>query len=247
MRLGVSMFSISSNVRDLKRDLTSLQREQLPFAVSLALNAAAPELIEENRDHMQDVFDRPTRWTLNAFHFRRATKARLALTIERKVPARGRHYLEVQTAGGRRPRSGWEKQIEQRAPYAGRVGYVAGAKVKRDSYGNISRGTMQRILSDIHAQGDAGNNATKQSRKRRGGRGLGGYFIAPAGSKLKPGVYQRRGGRKISRVLTFDTKAPTYRPRFKFEDVMRRKAEIIMPMKLKAAMDRALATARVKP
>lgn len=236
------MFSISSNIKDVKRDLTALQREQLPFAISLALNAAAPELIEENRDHMRQVFDRPTRWTLNAFHFRRATKARLKLTIERKVAVGGRHYLEVQSKGGVRPLTGWEKQIEARAPYAGRVGYIAAAKVRRDASGNISRATMQRILSDIKAQGDPRNNTTKASAKRR--RGTFGYFIARPGGRLKPGVYERKARGKISRVMTFDTKAPSYRAVFKFEDVMRRKAEAIMPAKLAAGLNHALATAR---
>lgn len=238
---GAVQLSIESNIDALRRDLRWFERDQMPFAVALAMNDVGKELIEANKAHMAEAFDRPTRWTLNAFHFRRATKSRPAITIERKLPARGRHYLEVQSAGGVRPLTGLEKQIAQRARYSGNVGYIAGPKVKRDGHGNMARGEMQRILSRIGAQGDAANNSTARSRKRA--KGAGAYFLAKPGSRLKPGVYKRTGG-SISRVLAFDTKAPTYRTRFRFDDVMNAKAVEVIPRALEVAIARALATAR---
>lgn len=232
---------LRDNIEDVEADLLSIHRRQLPFAISLALNATGAELIEDNKEHMRAVFDNPTRWTLNAFHFRRANKVRQEITLERKLPARGRHYLEVQANGGSRPLTGWEKQIAGRLPYAGRVGYIAAPGVKRDAHGNIHRGEMQRILSRIGASSDAAANSTKASRKRA--KGVGAYFVAKPGSRLRPGVYLREG-KDISRVLAFDSKAPTYKPRFEFEARMMQRAVAILPDRLAAAMARAFATAR---
>lgn len=232
---------IRHNIADVLGDLTASHARHLPFAISVALNETGADLIEANKAHMAEVFDRPTRWTLNAFHFRRATKQRQFITIERKTPARGRHYLEVQAEGGKRPLTGWEKQIGQRLPYSGNVGYIAAPGVRRDGFGNIHRGEMQRILSRIGAQTDAASNSTKASRKRA--KGGGAYFVAKPGSRLRPGVYLREG-QDLTRVLAFDTAAPTYKARYRFDAIMLQKASAILPDRLAAAFARALATAR---
>lgn len=215
------MFSIANNISQVKRELRGFQRDQLPFAISLALNETGRDLLERNKAEMNRVFDRPTRWTLNAFRFQRATKRRLMLTVERKRTVAGRRYLEVQAQGGKRGLTGREGQIAGKL--GGRVGYVSAPNIRRNAHGNISRAQMSRILSGI------------------GGGGK--YFTAKPGSRLAPGVYLRKR-KNISRVLAFGSKAPNYRARYDFDGIMRGHAGRVIPGHLRKALARAQATAR---
>lgn len=234
--------SFESNIRAFERDLSNLAASQLPFAVALALNEVGAEAIEANKAEMARAFDRPTRWTLNAFHFRRASKSKPAITIERKLPARGRHYLETQATGGPRPHTGLEKQLAQRLSYAGQIGFIVPTSaMKLDAHGNIPRGMMQRILSRIGAQGDGANNSTEASRARTPGFH---YFVPRPGSRLSPGIYQRDKAGGITKLIAFEAKQPTYRPRFNFEAAMLTTARRAFPAALGRALARALATAR---
>jgi hypothetical protein len=236
------MFDVTSTARDFERDLNDLARRQLPFALALAMNDTAARLLRLNRTRMARVFDRPTRWTMNAFHFVRARKARPVATIKRKDGARSRHYLEVQDEGGTRPLGGWERQLDARLPYAGRVGYVVPTKhMRRDRHGNVSRAEMQRVLSNVQAQTNASANTTEGSRKRS--RRSVAYFVPRPGSKLSPGVYRRRD-KDLAKVFAFDAKAPRYSARLDFDRTMERGALRLMPPALYKALRRALASAR---
>lgn len=246
------MFDVRANIREFERGLSDTARQQLPFALSVAANEVAAELVTDLREEMGRKFDRPTRWTLNAFHFTRATKARPVATVQRKLPARGRHYLETEADGGARPLGGWEKQIAQRAAYSGRVGFIIPTvHAPKDAHGNLPRSAMQRILSHIGAQTDASANATAKSRSRRSGAQ---YFLAKPGGKMRPGVYMRmkRNAKAIGpaesgkprRVLVFTDKAPRYKARFDFDGVTSRGAARRLPEAMARALRHALATAR---
>lgn len=217
------MLSIESNIAELRRELRGFQHEQLPFAVSMALNEAGADLIEENKRNLASSFDNPTRWTLNAFRLQRSTKARLVASIRRKDMVGRRHYLEVQAKGGGRAEVGFERKFG--------AGFIAAPKARRDGFGNIARAELRRIIAQT------GGGAAPSSRR---GAAL---FVVAKGSRLKPGVYQRRG-KSISRLLAFDAKAPSYRKRYDFEGPLVRRGSQIMPGLLSAAMARALATAR---
>lgn len=232
---------IRSNIADLARDLSDVGRKQLPFALSLALNDVAEMAIKELQAHMAQVFDAPTRWTLNAFHFRRATKSTLRVTIERKTAARGRHYLETQEVGGIRPTTGWERQLESKLGV--RVGYLQGtALMRRDQHGNIHRGEMQRVLSRVGAASDARANSTAASRKRA--KGGPAYFVAEPDARLAPGVYMRTPDGSIHRVIAFDTPTPSYDPRLGFLETMDATAQRRLPDLLARRLAEALASAR---
>lgn len=219
---------IRHNIRDVQKGLSDVARRQIPFATAMALNELGAELIRVNQKNMKRVFDRPTRWTLNAFHFVRATKQKQSIEIMRKTAARGRHYLEIEEAGGTRPLTGWERLIAARLGYGGPIGFVmpTGA-VRRNAYGNVSRATMQRIIGGT-------------SKGRKAGAA---YFVPKVGSRLSAGVYQRKG-KSIQKVLAFDARAPRYAARFKFHEVLRRHSDRRLPRKFEAALTKALATAR---
>lgn len=238
-------FGISSNLREFERDLSDVALRQLPFAYSVALNAMAADLIELNRKHMAREFDAPTRWTLNAFHFTRARKSNLSVTIKRKTAAASRDYLLRQSEGGTRKQTGLERLLNSRLAYTGQVGFVVPTKhMPRNAHGNMSSAQVQRILSGLKSQNDSAQNETKQSGKRQRRSTAGRYFVPKEGGRASPGVYLRKGKAAPVKVLAFTSKAPRYQARFKFLPNMQRATSRMLPGHLGKAMARAMATAR---
>lgn len=233
---------VSLDANPLRRQLTNLEQTQLPFAGAMALNDVAKDVMTHMRERMGLVFDRPTRFTLNAFRMERASKAKLEASVLLKDPVRGRHFLKVEEAGGVRPQTGLEKALSQRLAYDGLIqSVVPAAAARRDAYGNWSPGERNQVLSALGAQLDKAANTTERSRKRNKGRAN--YFVPKTG--LSPGVYRRDApGAAPVKVLNFSESGATYTPRLNFE----RSAEILwrgrLPEYLARRLEQAVANAK---
>lgn len=238
------MFEITADFDRLERALTDLAQRQLPFAMATALNETAKEVLADVRKEMSENFDNPTPWTLNAFFVQRASKRKLVARVRRKIPQRGRHYLETQEEGGARPQTGFEKLVASRMKYGGIIRTITPAKGARlNKYGNMSPGQRNKILSAVKAQRDSSANTTKESRQKHKRRA--GYFVPRPGSKLSPGIYRRSpGGKKITKVMHFSDDAANYQARFDFDGVSQAMASRKFPQNFARAMKRAIATAR---
>lgn len=237
--------SFGSNWRDVERDLSDVARRQVPFATAVALNDLAADLVELNRRRMTREFDRPTRWTLNAFHFTRATKAKPVATIKRKDAQSGRHYLETQADGGSRKQTGFERLLNSRLAYSGQVGFVVPTKhLPRNGHGNVHPGTLQKVLSALKAQGDGAQNETDKSRARKLKAGAARYFVPAEGGRMSPGIYMRKGAAKPVKVFAFTTKTPRYKAQFQFYPNMQKATDRLLPGYFARALDRAIQTAR---
>lgn len=72
---------ISVNVKsDLKREarkLDRIQRKQIPFAASRAINDTAFDMMREQKRQMPRYMDRPTKWTINGVRVQKADKRNL--------------------------------------------------------------------------------------------------------------------------------------------------------------------------
>lgn len=97
--------SLVSNVEEVMKGLSALKREQLPFAISLAVNDTAEAVANEITRQMPDYLDRPTPFTETTFQYRsgkfrgkRATKRTLTAVIE--GGAIQSKYLKFQIEGG---------------------------------------------------------------------------------------------------------------------------------------------------
>ena len=212
-----------ADVRAFQEKLKEVENRKVPMAARWALNDVAFEVLKENRALMQRVFDRPTPFTLNAFFVRKATLDNLSAVVERKTAQAGRHFLEVQSDGGPRKMTGVERLMTQRLKYSGVIQAVLPTKhLKRNQYGNVSPGLLNRIISSVQAQGDSSANTTADSRARANGgkkRRRAEYFVPRADSKLTAGVYERSGAdQSIKKVLAFSEAAPSYSERFPMEE-----------------------------
>lgn len=130
--------SVEADIEKLKHRLTRLQKDQLPFAASLALNQVAADVANEITRQMPNNLDRPTPFTLKAYQFRpgtfrgmRANKRNLMVLIN---PADiQKQYLRYQIEGGIRT-------PKQRAIF------VPSDKAPKNQYGNLSRANRKRII-----------------------------------------------------------------------------------------------------
>ncbi len=232
-----------SDLRKVLGRLRDIERKQVPFASSLALNATGEDIMNSNQDLMKREFDRPTRWTLNAFYLQRSSKANLNISVQRKSAVGRRFYLEVQSDGGGRKKTGIESLFSDRLAYEGNIEAVVPTRgVRKNQYGNVSPAQMQRILSGVKVQRDAARGPMAAS-SRRGGSSGARYFVPRPGGKLTPGVFERKG-RKIKKVLAFTAASPRYRPIFPMEKNGYAVARSVLPDHMRRSLKRALATAR---
>jgi hypothetical protein len=95
--------SVRADFTEVRRYLTAVQRRQLPFATSLALNRTAVDVQKNVQKGMQRDLDRPTRFTVKGIQYFRATKRNLTAVVF--IEAKRYEYLRLNIEGGtRRPK-----------------------------------------------------------------------------------------------------------------------------------------------
>lgn len=234
-------------LRERLQTLDRLEREQLPFAAALTLTATTQDVEKALVDEMSSVFDRPTRFTLNSLFVDPATKGSMKARVwmkDRTPDSGGRaatEWLAPQIYSGGRAQKGSEKRLSDKGVLPTGQ-YIMPAKgLKLDAHGNISRGTMNKIVSGLGAQRDKYSNSTTS---RRSAGNLKRYFVLKKGNR-PIGIAERTGkGKTGMRMVVAFARAPQYSKRFDFFEVANRVAEDRLPIQFELALARALATAR---
>lgn len=90
--------SILSNVRQVQRSLTSLERKQLPFATAVALTSIGKKVEAGERKGFTRQLDRPTPFTMKSIGVKAAKKNNLVATVFMRDKAAS--YLEPFEFGG---------------------------------------------------------------------------------------------------------------------------------------------------
>lgn len=239
---------ITLDTAALHADLDRLAKRQIPQAVVWALNDTAKDVLAHVQKQMEVVFDRPTRFTKNAFQVGPyANKSKPEAIVQERPSVGARHYLKVQEAGGHRPQTGFEARLAEQLAYRGVIRSILPATgdsfnaAKLDGFGNWSKGERNRLLSGLGAQSDAKANETETSRKRA--KRTAKYFVPQQG--LAPGVYRRDqpGGIPV-RILKFSPDPARYGPKLNFMDGATDVYTKRIAPNLSRAIDKAIATAR---
>lgn len=249
-----------TGLQDLQRDLADFSARRLRAAAATALTRTAAQVRRELAGQLASAFDRPSPYTVRQLRYVGATAQRLAAAVGFNVAAvtdeRGAlirfadlgpgetpagKYLQPQIEGG--PRRAKRLEEALRAIGALPQGWFAvpGQGARLDAYGNMTRGQVVQILSQLRVQLVAGTNrnmsraAREQiaAQRKAGGR----FFVLPVGGKTAPGVYQRELlGRNITPVVIF-VRSVTYRRRWDFY----REARAMVDRELPAQTERAIA------
>lgn len=125
-------FSVRHNIAEVERGLSNFARQQVPFAASVAINAVAAQVAEEQDRQLRRALDRPTPFTLRGVGVIRSSKRRLEAAVF--VKDRQAAYLRFQEAGGAR-------QPSRRAIP------VPGKTLRRNKFGNMPRGAVKKALA----------------------------------------------------------------------------------------------------
>ena len=192
--------SVKTNIKDVTRGLSRLQKKQIPFAASKTLNQLAFDLTKRKGKGVlgaatDTTFNKKkgkgsTPFTQRNFFFTNSNKTNLTAFVW--WDSRNADYMKFQVYGGNRsPRS---KAILVPTKHT---------KKRLNKFGNIGKGEVSKLLAD-------------KSK----------YFSgSPLGAKSKSeGIWERygrstkRGGQKVRKVISY-TKKASYQPRFKFAQI----------------------------
>ena len=252
--------TLSSNIAEVRAQLAQFSDRRFNAAMATALTRTAVQVRDAVQAEMPRVLDRPTPYTTRQLRYVPAKADRLAaavgfnvvnVTDERGATIAFRDlgpgetpagkYLQPNIEGGARRL----KRMEQALRAIGALpnGWLAvpGQGATLDAYGNVSRGQVLQVLSQLRVQLLSGSdrnasfNARKQitAQRRAGGR----YYVVPPGKgKVQPGIYQREFvGRNITPVFIF-VRGANYKRRFDFDGVSQRLAAQALPLEVQRAI-----------
>lgn len=241
---------LSMDSDPLFREISDIQRKHIPYALVLAQTRLATNWVKPGMlKVMGQRLDRPTPTTMKSLFVQTATKSRGARVFFKDqwttgIPADA--YLQQAVQGGQRPHKRFEKSlIAQGLMQAGQ--YAVPNSDYLNQYGNVSRGTITRILSGLGAA-ESGRgyqaNATGSKRSQRKGNAER-YFVGTVGDES--GVWERKAsafGDGVKPVFLFTGSAPQYRVQFPFWKIGENIVRAHQAEELSAALRQALATAR---
>lgn len=215
-------FKLDINSVQLAREISDIQRKQIPFALVLAQTRLAKNRIKPGiAEVMGQRLDRPTPTTMRSLFAVSATKSRPAKVWFKDswttgIPAD--QYLQQAVLGGQRPHKRFERSlIAQGLMKSGQFALPNSSYLNQ--YGNVSRGTMTRILSGLGAaESRRGHQANASGSKRSKRKGNADRYFAGAVDGQE-GVWERKKsafGEGVKPVFLYSNGAPKYRVIFPF-------------------------------
>ena len=195
--------SIKHDLDRAKAEMTRVQRDQVPFAASRAINTVARKAKDTMPSVLERLLDKPKPFTTRSGFFTTfSNKANLQATVGLKDKQAS--YLAALLAGGPRKL----KIIEQR--FMGRF-FVPAQAMPLDSYGNVTKANLVAIVKAAESGGEW-----------KGKR----IVVFPRGNgRLPAGVYasNKRNGLKsekrgLTLLLLFVSRAPGYRQRIRLRE-----------------------------
>lgn len=238
------MISIQVDTRETTRWLNDVQRNQIPFAASVALNKTAQD-VQAGLVSGMSVFDRPKPYTLRGVYVTRSTKANLTATIGLKTRDKGgpvSEYLAANITGGGRVDKRSEILLRNAGILPAGKQTRPGPDARLDAYGNMSRGQIVQILSyfrafgSIATSGRGKSGGTKSTKINAGKTRTRALFATPSG------VYERRRGQVLG-LITF-MQPERYQKRYDFSRIAGDVVQRTFNSNFQSALSNALATAR---
>jgi hypothetical protein len=204
-------------------NLSDLGKNQIPFAVSLMLNATARDIQAAERSGIDEAFDKPKPFTRNAFGLVYSNKQNLTAKVFAKdIQAK---YLLPQVEGGPREFKTFEERF---AATGGPKVALPGQAAKLDQFGNISKAQIKKIAKDLNTAGTA----------KRFFNGV------PKGGKLPAGIYTRvNNNTSIAPLIVFGNDA-VYEKRFRFSEIAGATVDASYEKNMRAAWERTIKSAK---
>lgn len=218
---------------EVQRLLQNLAAEQMPYAISTALNSTAFAVQKFEKARIPTVFDRPTPLVQGAFRVEKATKQTLTAAVY--VDPKRAIILKIHEEGGQRGDQKLERYLREKGWLSAGWRAVPTENMPRNSYGNPRQAEVSKLIAGL-----PGVSGVKGDKRR--------VFVirASAVSHLSPGIYRtlsRSAGAAIVKLYHFVSRAE-YRERLGFEESARDEATRLLPDEAAKAIRRAMETAR---
>ncbi|MEO6518829.1 MAG: hypothetical protein ABIO17_07550, partial [Pseudoxanthomonas sp.] len=164
-------------------------------------------------------------------------------------------YLLTEVEGGTRRKTGLEILLQSKGAMPAGMFAVPGQGAELDAYGNIKKGQISKVLSQLGARNDPLQNETETSRDRRrrlaakkGIRG-GEFFVLKAKrGRMLPGIYERivTGFGSAVRSLFIFVPRTNYKPRYDIFGMAQRTWDKLMPFHFQRELDKAVQTSKFR-
>lgn len=203
-------FSVQSTIGKVGAQFVQTTRKQIDFATVKALNEVGTLARGKVVRRMTEVFDRPTRYTLNSTRVeylkRGDLKREVAVTFKderftAKKDTPPFKYAAPNVFGGVRGLKRFEVALRYFGLMAADEYAVIAKGYPTNAYGNLTAGTYRRLLSQLKASeivAGATSNAS-QSRRSKAKRASRSFFVATGRqretSRDQRGRFSRSGGR----------------------------------------------------
>lgn len=227
--------TITFDADDLISDLTYMQRVQMPFVMSWALNAMAPKVRQFHQTEMQRDFDNPVPFTTSSVRWGakgtrpwvRSDKSNLEMGFwisedgaKGQDPARYLYPQVTENGAGRK-----QVYVTRFSRALRRFGHIDGndymmplkkgkaAQGLLNQYGNITPGRYTQILWAIGATTD---QVEGYARSRKTGPKKEFFVIKPGNKRGQfPGIYRRRAD-TINLLFATMGEPPDVTPKYDF-------------------------------
>lgn len=176
------ILSIRTNLNQVERDLTRLERVQLPFAAATAVNSLAALVQNAEKQEMRNTFDGVTPFTLGGVKIKRARKSDPTAILYLGDIAE--QYLAPYISGGRHF-------------LGGKRGLLNPKGVNVNQYGNLPKGKLASLK--------AKSNVFVGTIKTKNGQMVGGVF--QRGNFKVGGARRTKGVGKLGRARIVGQKA----------------------------------------
>lgn len=249
------MISPTFKLIGLQGVINALERtdKQFQFGVAKSLTQIAKLTQTGVVKEEQSKLDRPTPYTLRSTFVKPATRDNLVAVVgikdvsPSKTAASPADLLRQQFLGGERIRKNLENYLT-RAGMLGSGEYIVPASGARlDQYGNISRGQVQQIMSQLRLGLDPYAWKSKSVRSKRSVKKAGRIFWSyggPRDAHLARGAWIDLGGSVGVRPLLAVVRRPVYRPRISLDQIANRVVAQHWDRVFEKNLADALATAR---
>lgn len=218
---------------EVQRALRGLASEQIPYALTVALNGTAFGAQKVGRKQLETVFDRPTTLIKGATRVEKATKE--TLTARVFIDPKRAAILETHEEGGQRGDQRLEKFLRSKGWLPAGWRAVPTDNMPLNSYGNPRQTEVNKIINGLPIAGGMAGD-----RRRL-------FVIAPGlPARIQPGIYRvksRSGDRAIMKLYHFVDRAQ-YKAILEWMPTVQAEAIRLLPDQAAKAIRRAIETAR---
>lgn len=215
--------SVKPQIERATRNLHLLEKKVIPRATRNALRDTARDACFHARRAAKRMLHRPVGRTISGIRYEQTSYKNLVARVyidewpdKGTAPAK---YLLPQIVGGSRPDKASEKWM-RRAGILPDGKFIVPMPGQRDANGNVKRGLMQQIMSQMGSFSEQGYlaNATQKSLARKKTK----YFLVK-----DVGIFTRYYGETYPVILFVDR--PHYKARFPFGEIVRRRVQRRFP------------------